>query len=76
MVSGAQNPGSGAGVSVVPVAFLVIHPNGEVRLLQINASTNTLDKALEMMPDVLNRISAMVSGADKKATDTEETEHA
>lgn len=68
--------GSGAGVSVVPVAFLVIHPNGEVRLLQINASTNTLDKALEMMPDVLNRISAMVSGADKKATDTEETEHA
>ena len=68
--------GSGAGVSVVPVAFLVIHPNGEVRLLQINASTNTLDKALEMMPDVLNRISAMESGADKKATDTEETEHA
>ena len=68
--------GSGAGVSVVPVAFLVIHPNGEVRLLQINASTNTLDKALEMMPEVLNRISAMVSGTDKKAVAAEETENA
>lgn len=64
--------GSGAGVSVVPVAFLVIHPNGEVRLLQISASTNSLDKALEMMPDVLTRISSMLSG-DRKANAAEET---
>ncbi len=58
--------GSGAGVSVVPVAFLVIHPDGEVRLLQVNTAPNTLDKALEMLPDALNRITDMVAGKDKK----------
>ena len=59
--------GSGAGVSVVPVAFLVVRPDGEVRLLQINTTPNTLDRALEMMPDVLNRVSALVANGGKKA---------
>ncbi len=70
--------GSGAGVSVVPVAFLVIHPSGEVRLLQISASTNTLDKALEMMPDALNRLGAILSGVGKKEVEpsAEETDNA
>ncbi len=63
--------GSGAGVSVVPVAFLVIKPDGEVRLLQINTAPNTLDRALEMMPDALNRITSLVAGGGKK-TPTEE----
>ncbi len=58
--------GSGAGVSVTPVAFLVIHPTGEVRLLQINSHANALDRALEMMPDALNRLSSIVAGAGKK----------
>ena len=58
--------GSGAGVSVTPVAFLVIHPNGEVRLLQINSHANALDRALEMMPDALNRLSALVTGTKKE----------
>ena len=58
--------GSGAGVSVTPVAFLVIHPSGDVRLLQINSHANALDRALEMMPDALNRLSAMFTGAKKE----------
>lgn len=62
--------GSGAGVSVVPVAFLVVRPDGEVRLLQVNTTPNTLDRALEMLPDVLNRLNSMVSGvADKLGKD-------
>ena len=71
--------GSGAGVSVTPVAFLVIHPNGEVRLLQINSHANTLDRALEMMPDALNRLSALMTGAKKEepaASVTEESANA
>lgn len=66
--------GSGAGVSVVPVAFLVVRPDGEVRLLQINTTPNTLDRALEMMPDVLNRVSALVANGGKKAEKPQEEE--
>lgn len=53
--------GSGAGVSVVPVAFLVLRPSGEVRLLQVNSTPNTLDKALDMLPDVLEKIAAFLA---------------
>jgi uncharacterized spore protein YtfJ len=61
------------------VAFLVIHPSGEVRLLQINSHANTLDRALEMMPDALNRLSALMTGAKKEepaASVTEESANA
>lgn len=60
--------GSGAGVSVVPVAFLVIRPSGEVRLLQVNTTPNTLDRALEMLPDTLDKIASYM--ADKKKEKT------
>ena len=53
--------GSGAGVSVVPVGFLVVRPDGDVRLLQINGAPGVMDRALEMLPDVLNKITEMVN---------------
>ncbi len=63
--------GSGAGVSVVPVAFLVIPPEGEVRLLQVNAKPGAMDCALDLLPDVINKITGL--WADKKA-DADKTE--
>ena len=57
--------GSGAGVSVVPVGFLVVRPDGDVRLLQVNGAPGVADRVLEMLPDVLNKITDMVN--DKKA---------
>ena len=50
--------GSGAGVSLSPVAFLVIQ--GEViKLLPVN-HTNSLDKLLDYIPDLFEKISCMM----------------
>lgn len=54
---------SGAGVTVNPVAFLSIC-NGDVRILQIEPYFSSVDRALEKIPDVVNKISELIS--DKK----------
>lgn len=45
--------GAGAGVSLNPVAFLVIQ-NDKVKLLNVN-NANSLDKLLEYIPDLLEQ---------------------
>ena len=57
--------GAGAGISINPLAFLVIS-NGEVKLLQMSFSSNTADKMVNMVPDVIDKISGLVSGSSKK----------
>ena len=55
--------GSGAGVSIQPLAFLIIS-DGNAKLLQmsVNASPNAL---VNLIPDVVEKISGMVN-KDKK----------
>ena len=56
--------GGGAGVTVQPVAFLVIH--GEtVRLLQIDNNMNSLDKAVGMIPNLVDQVSDLLAGVSK-----------
>ncbi|MFV0413880.1 MAG: GerW family sporulation protein [Oscillospiraceae bacterium] len=56
--------GSSAGVSITPIAFLVLK-DGNVRLLQLaEKSGGTLDRALNMMPEVLDKVSSLI-GKDK-----------
>ena len=50
--------GSGAGVSVVPVGFLVIN-DGAVRLLPVEATQNTYEKLIDIAPELINKVSAM-----------------
>ncbi|MCI8618764.1 MAG: sporulation protein YtfJ [Oscillospiraceae bacterium] len=52
--------GTGAGVNITPVAFLVIREDS-VRMLPIAAPvSNTADRVVEMIPDVLDKISAFI----------------
>ena len=49
--------GTGTGVTITPVAFLVIK-DGDVKLLTLNAPANTtLDRVVEMVPQVLDKVS-------------------
>lgn len=61
-----ENPfggGVGGGVKVTPIAFLVIK-EGNVRMLPVASAPNTsAERMVEMVPDVLDKISAML---DKK----------
>ncbi len=46
--------GSGAGVSINPVAFLVVS-NGNVRLLTLSSSSTSVDKVIDMVPEIITK---------------------
>lgn len=62
--------GSGAGVSIQPLAFLVVS-KGEVKILQIDSNQNTADRVVNAVPEVINAISDIFK-KDKKDSITEE----
>lgn len=57
--------GSGAGVSVTPVAFLVIQ-GGNVRTIQLSNSGNAMDRALTMLPELVDRLTELVNSGKKE----------
>ena len=65
-----ENPfggGGGAGVKVVPVAFLIVK-DGSVRMLPVAAPANTTaDRLVEMVPDTLDKIVSFVESHTNKA---------
>ena len=56
--------GSGAGVNIQPVAFLVVK-DGCVRTIQLSDTSNTIDRALTMLPELVDKLAAMVKKDDK-----------
>ena len=50
--------GSGAGVNIPPVAFLVVK-DGCVRTIQLSDGNNTVDRALTMIPELEEKVSAL-----------------
>lgn len=57
--------GSGAGISINPLAFLVVSEDG-VKLLQLSDSDNTANKMVDMVPDVIDKISELFSKSKKE----------
>ena len=53
--------GGGAGITIKPIAFLVVN-GGNVKLLQIDENPNTLDKIVNTVPDVIDKITGIVKG--------------
>ena len=51
--------GSGAGITIPPIAFLAVK-NGSVRILQIEPYFSPVDRALEKIPDVMDKLNALV----------------
>lgn len=47
--------GGGAGVSVTPVAFIAIK-DGNAKLLQIYSEASSVDRVIQMAPDLFDRI--------------------
>ena len=56
--------GSGGGMSVIPVAFLVIK-DGNVRTIQLSDSSNAMDRALTMLPELVDRLTELVNSGKK-----------
>ncbi|HQQ88780.1 MAG TPA: GerW family sporulation protein, partial [Oscillospiraceae bacterium] len=64
--------GSGGGVSINPVAFLVIKEKS-VRLIQIADKDNIPERIANMVPDVIDTVSSLVKKKDKKDAKAGET---
>ena len=59
--------GSGAGISISPVGFLVV--NGDsVKLLPVNSANTTVDKLIDSLPEMFDKVSGLFNkdkGAQK-----------
>lgn len=57
--------GAGAGVTVKPVAFIVIKADGDVKLLELGGKASPVEGLLDSLPGFIEKIKA--SAAEKKA---------
>lgn len=48
--------GSGGGVSITPVAFMVVG-NGQIRMIPVNPENTIYDRILDMIPTAIDKIS-------------------
>ncbi len=60
--------GGGAGVNISPVAFLIVKGDS-VRVLPITSKTNTMDRVVDMVPEVIDK----VTGYLDKSKENKET---
>ena len=65
--------GSGGGVSITPIAFLVLK-DGDVKLVQVQSFSNTADRVVGMVPEVMDKVSGLVSGMKKSSGEKEPKE--
>ncbi|MCH5198059.1 MAG: sporulation protein YtfJ [Oscillospiraceae bacterium] len=52
--------GGGAGITINPVAFLVLK-DGEVSLKHITANDNAAERVVNMIPDVIDKVTGIVN---------------
>ncbi len=63
--------GAGMGVNVTPISFLVIN-EGSVRIISAEQpASNTVDKVIDLVPNVMDKVSTMVGKKKKDDSDPE-----
>ena len=63
--------GSGGGVTITPMGFLVVSGN-DVKLLQLQSFSNTADRVVGMVPEVMDKVTGFINGlSDKKHGEAE-----
>jgi len=61
--SGSKHPfggGSGGGVSITPIAFLIVNSQG-VKMLHLDENTHLLERILETAPQAVEKVQQMLS---------------
>ncbi len=61
--------GSGAGVTVKPVAFIVIKTDGDVKLMELGAKGGKFDGIIDAVPGLIEKVKGMIG---KKKDEGEE----
>ena len=60
--------GSGAGVTIQPVAFLTVY-QGDLRLVSVDREEGTADKLVNMIPDVLKKVKGVFKKDKSESAD-------
>lgn len=60
--------GSGAGVTIQPVAFLTVY-QGDVRLVSVDRDEGAADKLVNMIPDVLKKVKGVFKKDKSESAD-------
>ena len=63
--------GGGAGVTITPVAFLVIN-NGDVTLKHITAYDNAAERVVNLVPEMFDKVTGLMNKAKKDAPEVTE----
>lgn len=63
--------GAGAGITIKPLAFLVVKV-GEVELLQLNEASSGVARVVESVPDAVSKLLEMFKKKNKKEPKTAE----
>ena len=63
--------GGGGGISITPVAFIVIQ-HEKVRLMQIDNYTSSADRAISMIHELIDQISKLVKAIEGESEGAEE----
>ena len=64
--------GSGGGITITPLAFIAVY-KGEVKLLQLTANAAKENAVINMVPEVIDKITAFIDKkTGEKKEDTEE----
>ena len=61
--------GSAAGVTVTPLAFIVITASGSVKMLPVTSKPDATDKAVAMIPEIVDKISEVIVSRKPKKED-------
>lgn len=66
--------GTGGGVTIQPMAFITIMPDGNVKLLQMTVNAPKENAALAMIPDIIDKVTDFMSKNKSQATSEEDSE--
>ncbi|TMU85913.1 sporulation protein YtfJ [Bacillus sp. BHET2] len=66
--------GSGGGVSITPIAFLIVSSRG-IKMLHLDESTHLIDRLLDLAPGAIEKIQGMMKKDDHKQDNHNHGDH-
>ena len=60
--------GGGAGITIIPVAFLVVN-NGSVSIRYIDSAEGSVERVIGMVPDIVDKASDVINRLTGKSSD-------